>query len=58
MKQASLKLGVKKLPRGKIVRFVMELTPEQSKAIRILAIQKGSTVKGMVLDLCNIPRDI
>lgn len=54
MKQQTLKLTVEKLPKPKPIRFTMELTPEQNKAMKLLAVNKGTTVKAMVLNALKI----
>jgi hypothetical protein len=48
MKQNELKLGVKKL-KGVKKRFVMELTPEQSLQLKMIALTNNTTVKSMIL---------
>lgn len=53
MKQSELKLGVKKL-KGKMVKYCMDITPEQSRQLKILAIDKETTIKKMILDAFHI----
>jgi hypothetical protein len=54
MKQQTLKLKVEKLQKPKPIRFTMELSPEQNKAIKLLAINKGTNVKAMILEALKI----
>jgi len=53
MKQNELKLGVKK-EKGVVVRFVMELTPAQSRQLKTIAFNKEITVKKMILTTFGI----
>jgi hypothetical protein len=54
MKQQTLKLTVEKLPKPKPIRFTMELSPEQNKAIKMMAVNKGTNVKAMILEALGI----
>lgn len=54
MKQQTLKLTVEKLPKPKPVRFTMELTQDQNKAMKLLAVNKGTNVKAMILEALKI----
>lgn len=53
MKENELKLGIKKLKAEKR-RFVMELTPEQSLEIKMIALKANTTVKAMILKAFDI----
>ena len=53
MKQEQLNLKVPKV-KIKMVKYVMDITPAQSKQLKILAINKETTIKKMILDMFQI----
>lgn len=55
MKELDLKLGVKKAKNPeKMSRYVLDVTPDQHKALRVLAAQNGLTLKSLILKTLGI----